>query len=202
MNQSERRADNPSVAARRKERFGEGFESVLLAAQAGGDWAWRELYSFASPAAYGYLRVRGAADPDDLLGEVFLHVVRGIGAFSGNEAAFRAWVLTITHRRLVDDVRKRAVRPEVVWDGDLESLGPIGDVEREAIAGIEASRALEAIRELSPDQQDVVLLRLLGDLSLEQVAGVVGKTVGAVKQLQHRAYAMLGKKLAREAVTL
>jgi len=201
MNRRERRPDTSSVAARDLETFDESFEGVLCAAQAGGDWAWRWLYSSVAPAAYGYLRARGASDPDDLLGEVFLHVVRGIRSFSGGEDAFRAWVLTIARRRLIDDLRRRSARPEVVWEADLEAIGPIGDVELEALAGVEAARALGAIRELSPDQQDVVLLRLLGDLSLAEIARVVGKSVGAVKQLLHRAHAALGKKVAREAVT-
>jgi RNA polymerase sigma-70 factor, ECF subfamily len=111
-------------------------------------------------------------------------------------------VITIARRRLIDDLRRRSSRPEVVWETDLEAFGSVGDVELEALADVEAARVLEAIRELSPDQQDVVLLRLLGDLSLEEIAGIVGKSVGAVKQLQHRAHAALGKKVAREAVTL
>jgi len=195
-------ADRASVSAQDEERFGESFEGILRAAQAGGDWAWRELYSSVASAAYGYLKARGASDPDDLLGEVFLHVVRAIRSFSGGEDGFRAWVLTIARRRVIDDLRRRSARPELVWEANLETLGPIGNVELQALAGLEAARVLEAIRELSPDQQDVVLLRLLGDLSLEEIAGIVGKSVGAVKQLQHRAHAALGKKVALEAITL
>src|SRR5204862_3031394 len=87
------RADTSHVATQTWDRvaLGEQFEQVLAAARAGGDWAWRELYFSVAPSVLGYLRGRGAPDPEDLLGEVFLHVVRGLGSFQGGENAFRGW---------------------------------------------------------------------------------------------------------------
>jgi RNA polymerase sigma factor (sigma-70 family) len=181
--------------------LGERFDQLLVAARAGGEWAWREIYVSLAPTVLGYLRGRGAADPEDLLGEVFLHVVRKIESFTGTEAAFRAWVLTIAHRRLVDDFRRRAARPEEGSD-QLETAGPFGDVEREAMAVVETAEVLAAIRELTPDQQDVLLLRLVADLTLEEVARVLGKRLNAVKALQHRAQASLAKAISRKAVTI
>src|SRR3989454_7286037 len=185
----------------RESALGERFEQLLTAARAGGEWAWREIYVSLAPTVLGYLRGRGAGDPEDLLGEVFLHVVRGIESFTGTEAAFRAWVLTIAHRRVVDDFRRRAARPEDASD-ELEALGPSGDVEREAIAVVETAEVLAAIRELTPDQQDVLLLRLVADLTIEEVARVLGKRVSAVKALQYRAQASLAKAISRKAVSL
>jgi len=180
----------------------ENFERVLRAAQAGADWAWREIYGSLSPVVLGYVRGRGAEDPEDLLGEVFIHVVRAVGSFSGNQDSFRAWVLTIARRRLVDDFRRRGRRPRPAGTPqDLEAVGPTGDAEREALANLEAARAVDAIRSLSPDQQDVLLLRLVGDLSLQEVARIMGKRVSAVKALQHRGLAALAKRISREAVS-
>jgi len=183
--------------------LGPPFTRILVAAQAGGDWAWQELYRSVAPTILGYLRSRGAPDPDDLLGEVFLQVVRDVGSFEGGEHDFRAWVLTIAHHRLLDDVRYRARRPADPAAGEmLVAAGPAGDAEDDALRGLELDRLRRALTGLSPDQQDVLMLRLFGELTIEEVAGIVGKRPGAVKALQRRGLAALKRILSSLAVTL
>jgi RNA polymerase sigma factor (sigma-70 family) len=167
----------------------QSFESVLFAARAGAEWAWARIYEEFAPPVAGYLRAHGAADPEDLVGEVFLQVVRGLDRFSGSEQAFRGWVFTIAHRRLVDDLRRRSRRPVMPVEPETLSrvAGEGGDVTEEALAGIDAERVRAAIAELPPDQRAVLLLRILGDLTIEQIADAVGKRPGAVKALQRRA---------------
>ena len=167
----------------------ESFESVLFAARAGAEWAWARIYEELAPPVAGYLRAHGAPDPDDLLGEVFLQVVRGLDTFSGPEPAFRAWVFTIAHRRLVDDVRRRTRRPAMAMEPDVLSdiAGAGGDVTEDAAASLDAERVHAAIAELPPDERAVLLLRIMGDLTIEQIAEAVGKRPGAVKALQRRA---------------
>src|SRR3954471_20934012 len=89
----------------------DGFDEVLAAARAGAEWAWERIYGELAPSVAGYLRAHGASEPEDVAGEVFLQVVRGLERFEGGEAAFRAWVFTIAHRRCVDDLRRGARRP-------------------------------------------------------------------------------------------
>jgi RNA polymerase sigma-70 factor (ECF subfamily) len=164
----------------------QSFENVVFAARAGAEWAWARIYEDLAPPLAGYLRAHGAADPDDLVAEVFLQVVRGLDGFSGPEPAFRAWVFTIAHRRLVDDLRRRSRRPVVpVETATLELPG--GDVTEDAFARLDAKRVTEAIASLPRDQQSVLLLRIIGDLTIEQIAEAVGKRPGAVKALQRRA---------------
>lgn len=183
--------------------LGPAFPQVLTAAQAGGEWAWEALYGDIAPTVLGYLRSRGAVDPDDLLGEVFLQVVRDVGGFSGAEWDFRAWVLTIAHHRLLDDVRYRTRRPSDSAPGEvLEAAGPAGDVEADALMGLEVGRLRRALEGLSPDQQDVLMLRLFGELTIEEVAKIVDKRPGAVKALQRRGLLALKKVLSTLAVTL
>src|SRR4051794_26838791 len=99
------------------------FDDVLGAAQAGAAWAFEVLYRDLAPPVTGYLRLHGAAEPDDLASETFIGVFTGLGGFSGDEAALRGWVFTIAHRRLVDDWRRRSRRPQVADDpGDLTEL--------------------------------------------------------------------------------
>jgi RNA polymerase sigma-70 factor (ECF subfamily) len=165
----------------------ESFDNVLFAARGGAQWAWERIYAELAPGVRALLRANGAAEPEDLLSEVFLQVVRGLDGFSGGEAAFRGWVFTIAHRRMVDDVRRRVRRPSTPVEPGAVAEMPGGDVEAEAMATLDAERVRAAIDELPRDQRAVLLLRILGDLTVEQVAVAVDKTPAAVKALQRRA---------------
>ena len=92
--------------------LGDQFEGILTAAQDGGEWAVANLYRWLHPAVIGYLRARAAQDADDLASETWLDVARALPTFSGDETAFRSWVFTIAHRRLVDHHRAAARRPQ------------------------------------------------------------------------------------------
>src|SRR4030081_3701589 len=73
--------DNPGQPRTTKESLlalGESFEVVLAAARTGADWAWEALYRDLAPLVHGYLRSRGAREPEDLTGEVFLGIARGL----------------------------------------------------------------------------------------------------------------------------
>ena len=178
------------------------FESILSAARAGGDWAWAEIYREFSPGVLGYFRARGATDPEDLLGEVFVQVVRDLPRFDGGEDAFRAWVFTIAHHRLLDAARRTRRRPRIDHGAVIdEHAGELGDSEAEALASVADRELVEMIGELSLDQQSVLLLRILGDLTVEQVARAIGKQPGAVKALQRRGLAALRQRIG-EGVTL
>jgi RNA polymerase sigma-70 factor (ECF subfamily) len=177
--------------------LGVDFDPTLRAARARGEWAWAQIYRDLAPALLGYLRARRAADPEDVAGETFLQVVRDIDGFEGGERAFRTWVFTIARHRLLDQVRYRARRP--VAPAPLETLASVralDDTEQEALVSHLVSRARRHIDQLSPDQQDVILLRLLGGLTVDEVARAVGKSRGAVKALQRRAIMRLKQEMA------
>ncbi len=166
------------------------FDSILHAARAGADWAWERIYEDLAGSVIGYLRVHGAHEPEDLAGEVFLQVVRDLPRFAPStgdaERDFRAWVFTIAHRRLMDSFRSHARRPSVPV-ADLAPLaGSTPDASGEAFAALDRARVLELLGTLPPDQRSVLLLRILGDLTVEEVARAVGKRPGAVKALQRR----------------
>jgi len=178
-------------------RTGLPFDDVLAAAQAGAGWAFEVLYRDLSPSVTGYLRLHGAVEPDDLASETFIGVFTGLSGFSGGEDALRAWVFTIAHRRLVDDWRRRSRRPQVADDpGDLtELLG--GDVEDDVLVGVGTETVHRLCAELPDDQRSVLLMRILADLTVEQVAAAMGRSVGAVKALQRRGLRTLRTRLER-----
>jgi RNA polymerase sigma factor (sigma-70 family) len=177
----------------------EDFARVLNAARNGSQDAWTRLYRAYAPGIRGYLRSRGAAEPDDLTGEVFLHVVRALPTFTGEERDFRAWIFTIAHNRFLDERRAAARRradPSPVEA--IHSRALIGDVESDALRQLETDRILRLIGSLTRTQQSVLLLRLLGDLKVDEVARVLGKRPGAVKAAQRRGLASLRKKIRDE----
>src|SRR3954452_3995775 len=114
----------------------EQFPRILAAACAGGEWAWRELYEAVAPQLTRYLRARGVPEPDDIVGETFMNVVRSIEGFDGDEAAFRTWVFTIGRNLVVDDFRKRSRRPvDVAADERLAPGTPPGNAAGGAMWG-------------------------------------------------------------------
>lgn len=166
------------------------FEDLLRAARSGEGWAFARLYEDLKRPVVGFLRLRGARDPDDLTSEVFLQVFRDLSRFEGDEAGFHAWVFTIARRRLLDEHRRRSRRvPETRLPQGMDPVG--GDAEEEAMARTSSADALALLDRLTDEQREVVLLRIVADLSLEQTAIATGRTVNAVKQLQHRALAAL-----------
>jgi RNA polymerase sigma factor (sigma-70 family) len=179
-------------------------EPLLLAAKAGAAWAWREIFESLSPAVAGYLRIQGVHDVDDVVADVFMGVVRRIGAFEGSMVQFRSWVFVIAHHRLVDDRRRRARSSIVSYDDrDLaDEAPPAADAASDALDRMSAARVIELCQRLVPDQRDVLLLRLVGDLTIEQIAETVEKSIGAVKALQRRGLAALQKILVHEGVPL
>jgi RNA polymerase sigma-70 factor (ECF subfamily) len=180
-------------------RTGLPFDDVLVAAQAGAAWAFEVLYRDLSPAVTGYLRLHGAAEPDDLASETFIGVFTGLPGFSGDEDALRGWVFTIAHRRLIDDWRRRSRRPQVSDDpGDLTALLG-GDVEDDALTGLGTDSVHQLCATLPDDQRAVLLLRILGDLTIEQVATTIGRSVGATKALQRRGLRTLRTRLEKSS---
>lgn len=177
--------------------IGAPFAEVLTAAKTGAGWAFEVLYRDLAPAVTGYLRLHGAAEPDDLASETFIGVFTGLSSFSGDEMAFRAWLFTIAHRRLVDDWRRRGRRPALTETGnDLLHERSGGDVEEEALAKLGSGAVEEMCERLPADQRAVLLLRIVADLTVEQVAHVLEKTVPTVKALQRRGLAGLRRGLS------
>jgi RNA polymerase sigma factor (sigma-70 family) len=190
-----------SAAGGPRTEFGDAFDALLAGARSGAPWAWDRLYRWLAPAVAGYLRVQSVRDADDLTSEVFLGVVRGIDRFLGDEAQFRSWVFVIAHRRVQDDRRRRVRRPdpdELVDDGRLVG----GDTEDDVLRSLAASRVHALCARLAPDQRDVLLLRIVADLTVDDVAAVLGKSRGAVKALQRRGFQALRKILEQEGVPL
>jgi RNA polymerase sigma factor (sigma-70 family) len=178
------------------------FAIDLPAAEANGRVAKDELeriYRELAPAVLGYLRGSGAAEPEDLLGDVFVAVVRGLPDCAGDAAALRRWVFTVAHHRLVDERRKVTTRSgDVALDSQPEPVAD--DCYDDVLNRMSASPAIRALASLSADQRAVVLLRDVADLSVADTALVLGKKAGAVKTLHRRGLAALARRVSGESV--
>lgn len=192
---------NAKESAGARPPAGESFELVLDAAQLGAGWARTRLYETLAGAVAGYLRTQRVRDSDDVTSDVFLAVFARLDGFSGTEAQFRSWVFTIAHHKVIDDRRRRSRRPDPEPLDDREpSAGATACAEDEALANLGSERARALLGGLTPDQRDVITLRVLADLSLEQVALTLGKRTGAVKALQRRGLDALRRELQRQGI--
>jgi RNA polymerase sigma-70 factor (ECF subfamily) len=179
------------------------FDALLAAARTSSGQAFEQLFRTYAPKVRGYLRARGAAEPDELTNDTFVAVFRSLERFDGDEAAFRSWLFTIARNRLVDERRRRARQVETVA-ADVPDAVEVsgGDVETEALANLGDEWAAGVLTQLAPDQRDVLLLRIIADLTIEQIAQLLGKRPGAVKALQRRGLAAVKRVLDRQGVPL
>jgi RNA polymerase sigma-70 factor (ECF subfamily) len=155
--------------------------------------AAERLYRELGPAVLAYLRAHAVDDPDDVLGEVFLQVTRDLPRFDGDQASLRRWVFAIAHNRIVDHHRRRHRRPRLVPASESEGaeLADTRPVDHQLLDPV----LVDALRTLTPEQRDVVVLRFVADLSIAEVAQLMGRRPGAVKALQSRALARLATML-------
>jgi RNA polymerase sigma-70 factor, ECF subfamily len=178
----------------------EDFRSVLVAARRGAPWAVAELWRDLHPALLRYLRVAAPADAaEDLASDVWLELAGGLHRFRGDARALRGWAFTVARHRAIDARRAEKRRSPALWDGEPTAAapGPERALEtREALA-----EALAHLRSLPPDQAEVLLLRVVGELDVAEAARIVGKRPGAVRVLQHRALRGLERRLAAQGVT-
>jgi|FLYL01.1.fsa_nt_gi RNA polymerase sigma-70 factor (ECF subfamily) len=175
----------------------EAFESVMEAARAGAEWAWERIVSELDPPLRAYVRRLGSDDVDEAVGETWLHVARGLPAFRGGAAGFRSWVFMVAHHRVIDQRRRSSRRPAACSDHqELGRLAPASpSAESEAVAAIEEAELMEVLGRLPAAQREAILLRVMGGFSTNEIARIMGRTPGAVNQLQQRAFRRLRKIL-------
>ena len=190
--------DNAGVGGDQARGVFPSFDAVLAAARKGEGPAFEHIYESMNRRVYRFARARGAYDPEGLVNDVFLQVFLGLPNFQGTESQFNAWVFKIARNKLIDEARKRQRRPvEVSQDVTAAELLPsLEDVEAEVEARIGTESVLAHLDSLTEQQREVVLLRVVADLSIDTVAEILGKRPGAVKALQRRAFRTIARSLS------
>lgn len=168
---------------------------LIQRAQQGDQAAISELYQANVDVVYRYIwaRVRDENIAEDLTQQVFLKSLEGLPSYSHTGKPFLAWLYRIAYARIVDYWRQQKRRMEVPLDEGLPATEPRPGALLEVEADWET--AMDLLAQLTDDQQDVLMLRFIGEMSLSQVAETLGKTIGATKAIQHRALASLARML-------
>ncbi|HVY10435.1 MAG TPA: RNA polymerase sigma factor [Mycobacteriales bacterium] len=174
------------------------FADLLRRAQQGDESAFNALFRDTQPVVLKYLAaIAGIGTAEDIASDTWVSVVRDLGrCTAADTATFRAWVLSIARRRWVDEVRRRARRPEVLLESAPDVTTAPQDVESSADEAAGTRWALGVLRLLPADQAEVIALRVIADLDVHTTAQIVGKTAGATRVLAHRGLRRLAELLA------
>jgi RNA polymerase sigma-70 factor (ECF subfamily) len=177
---------------------------VLRAAGTGEHWALTELFRAYQPLLLRYLRAQEPGMADDLAGEVWVAVAKQLTNFEGDEPGFRSWVFTIARCRLIEHRRRLARRrTDPVPHDRLDSVverGLGGDPSWLVLDQLAAQEAIDSlVADLSPDQVEAVLLRVVGGFTVPEVAQIMERSPGAVRVMCHRALRRLATRFADRA---
>ena len=181
---------------------GDDFARVLAEAQGGSEDQFAVLWRDANPALLRYLRVLAPENAEDIAAETWVHVVRGLPRFIGDEAAWRAWLFTTARRRLIDQVRLRKRHPAE----PLEEISPAEvpstpDTAQIALDNLATEDALALLSHLPRLQADVIMLRVVAGLDTDAVATILGKSPGNIRVMAHRGLRKLESLLSAAGVT-
>lgn len=162
--------------------------------------AFSVLYERHGAQVYRYIAYRTSRQhiAEDLTAEVFLNAWKTVDRYTERGATVRAWLLRLAHNEVVDYYRtRRQDTPLPEHDGGMPSLpGPELAVELQTTQ----ATLIRAIRQLSEEWQQLILLRFVEELSFEEIATIMGKRSGACRVMQHRALARLREILLTEEV--
>jgi RNA polymerase sigma-70 factor (ECF subfamily) len=173
--------------------------ALIDAAKRGDSEAFTELYNAYVDQIYRYIyyRVSSVTVAEDLTADVFVRVLESLSTYEDRSVALLAWLYRIAHARVIDYYRRARHTDN---QEDIEALQIMAETDLDSPLMKESdARALQrAIRSLSEDQQQVIILRFIEGHSLEKTAGLIGKTVVATKSLQYRAVQSLGRVLGKQ----
>ena len=171
--------------------------NIINQAQRGNPEYFGLLYDHYLPPIYRFifLKVSNKAEAQDLVHDVFLSAWKNIDDFDHQGFPFSSWLYQIARHKVIDHYRTRKINLAIenVSENNLQVLPSVaGELDKNA----DLFRVREAIKKLNDDQQNVLIMRFVEDLSYQEIARAIGKSEGAVRLIQHRAIQSL-KKIVR-----
>ncbi len=147
-------------------------------------------------AGYAYARTGSRAVAEDIAGEVFLRALKALPSYRDRGLPMSAWLFRIAHNLVVDHYRHKSRQAELALETDcgVEEEAPTARLEREH----ELARVAAAMKRLSPAQQEVIRLRFIAGLSSKETAALMGKSDGAVREMQREALGRLRVMLGED----
>jgi RNA polymerase sigma-70 factor, ECF subfamily len=170
---------------------------LIQRAQQGDLAAVSELYNLHVNRIYQYVRYRTGDDQtaEDITAEVFLRAIESLAAYHDQGVPFIAWLYRIAHARVVDYWRSSKRRQTAPLDDPLLQDGLVAVDDAIDIDFLQHRSLWAALRQLTDDQQNVVVLKFVQGLSNAEIARLMGRTEGAIKALQRRALEALARLL-------
>ncbi len=145
-------------------------------------------------ARYAFVRIGNRTDAEDIAGEVFLKALKSIESYEDRGIPMQAWLFTIAHNMTVDYLRKKSIRKTV----DIDSVTVESGRSLEAIVetSVNIERVKKAMEQLSRQQREVLSLRFFGGMTSGEVGQILGKSDGAVREMQRAAIEKLRQLLS------
>ena len=142
---------------------------------------------------YIFIRINDQNEAENLGGDVFLKALQSLDSYRGDREQMRAWLFKIAHNLVVDYFRKMSKRKAVSLN-DVEVRDRVS-TEEAVEARLEVERLSEALKQLTPAQREVIGLRFFAGLSSAEVGKTLGKSSGAVREMQRAAVETLRKQM-------
>lgn len=174
--------------------------ALVELAQQGDAEAFGQLYDHYVTGVFRfiYYRVGSTQLAEDLASETFFRALRSIHSFTWQGKDFGAWLTTIARNLIADHFKARRTRTEVAVADVPDSAAADAGPEDSLLSSVSQARLMSAVNDLPPEQRDCLLMRFVQELSIAETALALGRSEGAVKQLQLRAVRRLAKSLRRE----
>ena len=191
--------DDSELATSSLQDEAEGSRLIALVelARGGDSEAFGQLYDHYHTSVYRFLyyRVGSVALAEDLTSECFFRALRSMGSFRWQGKDFGAWLMTIARNLTTDHFKAGRTRLEYATEDMSPHDGATEGPEGAVLASLTNEALLAALKELPHEQQECLIMRFLQGLSIAETAQVLGRSDGAVKQLQLRGVRNLAKLL-------
>jgi RNA polymerase sigma-70 factor (ECF subfamily) len=189
--------DGPPVSSEEDEAEASRVIALVELARAGDTEAFGQLYDHYHVSVYRFLyyRVGQVALAEDLTSETFFRALRSMGSFRWQGKDFGAWLMTIARNLTADHFKAGRTRLETATEDMGAHDAPTEGPETSVLASLTNEALLQALTQLPTEQQDCLVMRFLQGLSIAETAKVLGRSDGAVKQLQLRGVRNLAKLL-------
>ena len=145
---------------------------------------------------YIFVRINDQSEAENLGGDVFLRALQSLDSYRGRREQMRAWLFKIAHNLVVDHLRKMSKRKDISIDEvGIPARLNIENIEEVVETKLEVERLSKALKQLTPVQREVIGLRFFAGLSSAEVGKILGKSSGAVREMQRAAVETLRKQM-------
>jgi len=142
---------------------------------------------------YIFVRINDQSEAENLAGDVFLRALKSLDSYKGRKEQMQVWLFRIAHNLVVDYVRKMSKRKDISID-DVAIADRL-NIEDVLEAKLDVRRLTKALQQLTPAQREVIGLRFFAGLSSGEVSKILGKSNGAVREMQRSAVAVLRRQM-------